>query len=204
MIQSRRDFLKNAGKIAVAASVATALPMSVVAEKPVHPFTYVHLDPDATADRAYDAFTKVGGCCASVAEAIIGQLAEVVGAPFDGVPIEMFTNGGAGYGQSSLCGCIGGAAACIGLVCDKATSSAILKELCAWYKETNLPIYDKKEKALAQVVPGSVNCIDSLGKFFAASGVSSMSDPGRIVRCSCLAADVAKKTVELLNAHYGV
>ena len=204
MIQSRRDFLKNAGKIAVAASVATALPMNVVAEKPVHPFTYVHLDPDATADRAYDAFTKVGGCCASVAEAIIGQLAEVVGAPFDGVPIEMFTNGGAGYGQSSLCGCIGGAAACIGLVCDKATSSAILKELCAWYKENNLPMYDKKEKALAQVVPGSVNCIDSLGKFFAASGVSSMSDPGRIVRCSCLAADVAKKTVELLNAHYGV
>ena len=38
------------------------------------------------------------------------QLAEVVGAPFDGVPIEMFTNGGAGYGQNSLCGCIGGAA----------------------------------------------------------------------------------------------
>ena len=156
MIQSRRDFLKNAGKIAVAASVASALPMSVVAEKAEHPFKYVHLDPDATADRAYAAFTQVGGCCASVAEAIIGQLAEVVGAPFDGVPIQMFTNGGAGYGQSSLCGCIGGAAACIGLVCDKATSSAILGELCAWYRETNLPIYDKQEKALAQfTLPGT-------------------------------------------------
>jgi len=204
MIQSRRDFLKNAGKIAVAASVASALPMSVVAEKAEHPFKYVHLDPDATADRAYAAFTQVGGCCASVAEAIIGQLAEVVGAPFDGVPIQMFTNGGAGYGQSSLCGCIGGAAACIGLVCDKATSSAILGELCAWYRETNLPIYDKQEKALAQVVPGSVNCADSLGKFFAATGINSLGDPGRVVRCSCLAADVSKKTVELLNAHYGV
>ena len=204
MIQSRRDFLKNAGKIAVAASVASALPMSVVAEKAEHPFKYVHLNPDATADRAYAAFTQVGGCCASVAEAIIGQLAEVVGAPFDGVPIQMFTNGGAGYGQSSLCGCIGGAAACIGLVCDKATSSAILGELCAWYRETNLPIYDKQEKALAQVVPGSVNCADSLGKFFAATGINSLGDPGRVVRCSCLAADVSKKTVELLNAHYGV
>ena len=31
-----------------------------------------------------------------------------------------------------------------------------------------------------------------------------MSDPGRINRCACLAADTAKKTVELLNAHYGV
>jgi len=204
MIQSRRDFLKNAGKVAVAASVASVLPMSAMAEKPAHPFTYVHLDPDATADRAYDSFTKMGGCCVSVADAIIGQLADVVGAPFDGVPVQMFTNGGAGYGQSSLCGCIGGAAACIGLVCDKATSSAILKELCAWYRETNLPIYDKKEKALAQVVPGSVNCSDSLGKFFAATGITTLSDPGRVVRCSCLAADVAKKTVELLNAHYGV
>ena len=204
MIQSRREFLKSAGKLAVAASVATALPMSAVAEKPAHPFTYVHLDPDATADRAYNAFTKVGGCCASVAEAIIGQLAEVVGAPYDGVQIEMFTNGGARYGQNTLCGCIGGAAACIGLVCDKATSSALLKELCTWYKETNLPMYDKKEKALAQVVPGSVNCADSLGKFFQATGITTLSDPGRIVRCSCLAAAVSKKTVELLNAHYGV
>ena len=35
MIQTRRDFLKNAGKLAVAASVATALPLSAVAEKTV-------------------------------------------------------------------------------------------------------------------------------------------------------------------------
>ena len=33
MIQSRRDFLKNAGKVAVAASVATVLPMGALAEK---------------------------------------------------------------------------------------------------------------------------------------------------------------------------
>ncbi|MBR2942413.1 MAG: twin-arginine translocation signal domain-containing protein, partial [Clostridia bacterium] len=100
MVQSRRDFLKNAGKLAVAASVATALPLGAVAEKPVHPFTYVHLDPDATADRAYAAFTQLGGCCVSVADAIIGQLADVVGAPFDGVPVQIWTNGAAGYGQN--------------------------------------------------------------------------------------------------------
>ena len=204
MIQSRRDFLKTAGKVAVAASVASVVPMSAMAEAPAHPFTYVHLDPEKAADRAYAAFTKLGGCCVSVADAIIGELADQVGAPFNGVPVQIWTNGGGGYGQNSLCGCIGGAAGAIGLVCDKATSSAMLKELCAWYKESNLPVYDKKEKALAQVVPGSVNCIDSLSMFFAASGVSSMSDPGRIVRCSCLAADVARKTVELLNAHFGV
>ena len=58
---------------------------------------------------------------------IICQLADVVGAPFDGIPVKMFTNGGAGYGQSSLCGCIGGAAACIGLVCAPADSSASVR-----------------------------------------------------------------------------
>ena len=197
MIQSRRDFLKNAGKLAVAASVASVIPMSAMAEAPAHPYAYTKLDPDATANLAYESFSAMGGCCIGVANALISQNNPEF-------PVQMFANGAAGYTANSLCGCIGGAAACIGLVCDKATSSAMLKELCAWYKETNLPIYDKQEKALAQVVPGSVNCIDSLSKFFAASGVSSMSDPGRIVRCSCLAADVAKKTVELLNAHYGV
>ena len=69
MIQSRREFLKTAGKVAVAASVASALPMSAMAEAPAHPFTYVHLDPEKAADRAYAAFTKLGGCCVSVADA---------------------------------------------------------------------------------------------------------------------------------------
>ena len=135
MIQSRREFLKNAGKVAVAASVASVLPMSAMAEKPAHPFTYVHLDPEATADRAYASFSALGGCCIGVADALIGQLADVVGAPFDGVPVQMFANGAAGYTANSLCGCIGGAAAAFGLVCDAATSKELLKQLMAWYKE---------------------------------------------------------------------
>lgn len=204
MLQSRRDFLKNAGKIAIAASAATMLPMGAFAEKAEHPFAYTRLDPDATADRAYASFTAMGGCCIAVVDAIIGQLADVVGAPFDGIPVKMFQNGAAGYGVNSLCGCLGGAAAAIGLVCEGGDSKALLAELMKWYKESEVPTYAGGTPALASVVPGSVNCIDSLGKFFAASGVSSMSDPGRINRCACLAADTAKKTVELLNAHFGV
>ncbi|MBR5561460.1 MAG: C_GCAxxG_C_C family protein [Clostridia bacterium] len=204
MIQSRRDFLKNAGKVAVAASVASVVPMSALAEKPAHPFTYVHLDPDATAARAAASFSALGGCCIGVADGIIGQLADVVGAPFDGVPVQMFANGAAGYTANSLCGCIGGAAAAFGLVCDAATSKELLKQLMTWYKETEVPSYDDGKPAMAKVVPGSVNCIDSLSKFFAATGITSMSDPERINRCRCLTADVAKKAVELLNAHFGV
>ena len=204
MIQTRRDFLKNVGKIAVATSVASAIPVSVFAEKAEHPFTYSHLDPDAAADRAYASFSALGGCCIGVADAIIGQLADDVGAPFDGIPVKMFQNGAAGYGVNSLCGCLGGAAACIGLVCEGDDSKAILAELMKWYKESELPTYAGGTPAIASVVPGSVNCIDSLGKFFAATGITSMSDPDRINRCACLAADTAKKTVELLNAHFGV
>lgn len=204
MIQSRRDFLKSAGKVAVAASVASVLPMSAVAEKPAHPFTYVHLDPQATADRAYASFSALGGCCIGVADAVIGQLADIVGAPFDGVPVQMFANGAAGYTANSLCGCLGGAAACFGLVCDAATSKELLKALMTWYKESELPTYDRGTPAQASVVPGSVNCIDSLSKFFQATGITSMSDPARINRCACLAADVAGKTAELLNEHFGV
>jgi uncharacterized membrane protein len=104
----------------------------------------------------------------------------------------------------SALGCIGGAAAALGLYCTASDSKALLKELMAWYKESSLPMFERDEPVVAQVVPGSVNCADSLGKFFQATGITTLSDPGRIVRCSCLAADVAKKTVELLNAHYGV
>ena len=197
MIQSRRDFLKNAGKLAVAASVASVLPMSAMAEAPAHPYAYTKLDPDATANLAYESFSAMGGCCIGVANGIISQLNPEF-------PVQMFANGAAGYTANSLCGCIGGAAAAFGLYCNAADSKALLKELMAWYKESTLPMFERDEPVVAQVVPGSVNCADSLGKFFQATGITTLSDPGRIVRCSCLAADVAKKTVELLNAHYGV
>ena len=197
MIQSRRDFLKNAGKLAVAASVASVIPMSALAEAPAHPYAYTKLDPDATANLAYESFSAMGGCCIGVANGIISQLNPEF-------PVQMFANGAAGYTANSLCGCIGGAAAAFGLYCNAADSKALLKELMAWYKESTLPMFERDEPVVAQVVPGSVNCADSLGKFFQATGITTLSDPGRIVRCSCLAADVSKKTVELLNAHYGV
>ena len=198
MVQSRRDFLKNAGKLAVAASVASVIPMSAMAESaPAHPYTYTKLDPVATANLAYESFSAMGGCCIGVANALIGQL-------YPEFPVQMFANGAAGYTANSLCGCIGGAAAAFGLVCDAATSKELLKQLMTWYKETEVPSYDDGKPAMAKVVPGSVNCIDSLSKFFAATGITSMSDPERINRCRCLTADVAKKAVELLNAHFGV
>lgn len=199
MIQSRRDFLKNAGKLAVAASVASVVPMSALAEeaKNTHPYAYTKLDPETTANLAYESFSAMGGCCIGVANALIGQL-------YPEFPVQMFANGAAGYSVNSLCGCVGGAAAAFGLYCEAADSKALLKELQTWYKESTLPMFERDEKVVAQVVPGSVNCVDSLGQFFRASGITEMSDPNRIHRCALLTADVAKKAAELLNEHFGV
>ena len=207
MIQSRREFLKTAGKVAVAASVASALPMSAMAEGAAHPSTYAKLDPEKAADCAYKRFSELGGCCVGVVAGLVDCLAEAVGAPYTEFPVKMFQNGAAGYGQNSLCGCLGGAAAVIGLVCESADSKACLKEVVDWYKTSTLPTYDRgSAPAVAQVVPGSPNCADSLLQFFQAAPQINydMSNPDRINRCACLTADVARKTAQVLNAKFGV
>ena len=205
MIQSRRDFLKTAGKVAVAASVASVVPMSAMAETPAHPYVYAKLDPEKVADCAYKRFSELGGCCVGVVAGLVDCLAEIYPA-YAQFPVKMFQNGAAGYGQNSLCGCLGGAAAVIGMVCEAADSKACLKEVMDWYKTSTLPTYDRgSAPAVAQVVPGSPNCADSLLQFFQAAPQINydMSNPDRINRCACLTADVARKTAQVLNAKFG-
>ena len=205
--ESRREFLLNSGKVLGGAALLSAVaPLTkVVAEESYeHPYTYAKLDPEAVADLAYARFSELGGCCVGVVAAIVESLAATVGAPYTAFPVKMFQNGAAGYGINSLCGCLGGAAAVIGLVCPSADSKALLKEVVDWYKTSELPNYDRGTPAIAKVVPGSPNCADSLGVFFQATGIYDMSNPDRINRCRCLTADVARKTAVVLNAHFGV
>ena len=115
----------------------------------------------------------------------------------------MFVNGKTGYGASSLCGSLGGAAAIIGLMCSPDDSSAITKELFNWYTSTNLPIYQPEIQAETPTVAKTVNCADSVTTFMAAAGITEMSDPRRLARCGGVSADVARKTAELLNVHFG-
>ena len=53
-----------------------------------------------------------------------------------------------------------------------------------------------------QTVAPSVNCIDSITKFMTAANVER-GDIIRKRRCGGLSGDVARRTVELLNAHFG-
>ena len=135
--------------------------------------------------------------------ALLTELKEKVGFPYTAIPAEMFVNGKTGYGAGSLCGSLGGASAIVGLMCAPEDASAIIKELFNWYTTTNLPIYQPEIEAETPTVAKSVNCADSVTTFMAAAGIAEMSDPRRLARCGGVSADVAKKTAELLNIHFG-
>ena len=95
-LQSRRDFMRTAGKIVLGATaLGVANPLlsaydsakaETTIEAPAHPFTYQKLDPTATLERGYKSFFELGGCAAGAFDAIIGQLADLVGYPFNQVP----------------------------------------------------------------------------------------------------------------------
>ena len=181
-----------------AAASATAADVTI----PAHPYPDCEFDLDRVEQLGYESFYQ-NGCCFAVANALLTELKEKVGFPYTAIPAEMFVNGKTGYGVGSLCGSLGGAAAIIGLMCSPDDASAITKELYSWYTSTNLPIYQPEIKAETPTVAKSVNCSDSVTVFMDAAGISEMSDPKRLARCGGVSADVAKKTAELLNIHFG-
>ena len=180
------------------AAAATAAEVSI----PAHPYPACEFDLDRVEQLGYDSFYQ-NGCCYAVTNALLTELKEKVGFPYTAIPSEMFVNGKAGYGAGSLCDSLGGAAAIIGLMCSPDDASAITKELFAWYTSTNLPIYQPEIKAETPTVAKTVNCSDSVTTFMNAAGITEMSDPKRMARCGGVSGDVAKKTAELLNIHFG-
>lgn len=110
----------------------------------------------------------------------------------------MFINASSGYQQSSLCGCIGVAAACIGAVCDADTAKKLIVQLENWYKQADMPVYQPENLGLKTTIAESILCADSVGKFMEAQGVA-YGDPERKSRCAGVTADTTRKMVELLN-----
>ncbi len=204
---SRRDFLRTLGKGAVGAAALTAIPAVVSAEDkapeaPAWPWAWQPLDKEEVKAKVFENFGKNGGCGAAVSSGIIDLLAEKYGYPYNQIPPKMFAHAAGGYGRQNLCGALGGAFAVLGLVTDN--PGPIRGELYSWYEQTAFPIYvpaGDPEHAV-HTVAGSELCKDSVGNFMAATGLT-MGDPARVYRCKCLSADVAAKTVELLNIHFG-
>ena len=125
-------------------------------------------------------------------------MAEEVGYPYNQVPIHAFNNARGGYGQGTLCGALGVAFAFVGAICDQDTASEIVSDLSKWYKIAEFPIY-QPDTELPTTVAHSVLCSESVLKFMEESGYEHGSAE-RKTRCAGLTGDVAKKTIELLNA----
>ena len=89
----------------------------------------------------------------------------------------------------------------IGLFCEAEDARALRDQLFDWYKKEPFPGYQPEIESVTTVA-NSVLCADSVGIYMEATGYA-MSDPGRLARCAGLSAEVAVKTIELLNIHFG-
>ena len=212
---TRRDFLRNAGLCGAATGVGLAGGFGLGttdsgAAQALHPFGYPEtgLDVEGTRELGYSGFkgitltdgTRHTGCAFGTFNAIIGQLAEVVGAPYTSIPLQMMDWAGAGVvGFGTLCGTLTGASAAIGLVCNGRDARSFVSDLLTWYSETELPtnLYAPTGE-LPQSRAESNLCHVSLTRWCRTSGFASES-PERAERCSRLAGDVAAKAVEMLN-----
>ena len=203
---SRRDFLRTAGKAALGAAALSAVPVSMAAAEenaaPVWPWKYVQVAKDKLLEHCYKKFYEYGGCGGGCFGGIMDLISEAAGVPYNTIiPGRTFAHAAGGYGAGSLCGSLGGALAAIGLFCEPADAAAIRDELYAWYREHQFPQYQPEFESITTVAH-SVNCVDSVGTYMAATGYK-MSDPERKARCAAVTAEVAVKAITLLNIHFG-
>ena len=206
MLETRRQFLKKSAAMLGGAALLGSVPFVTAmaedqTEAPAHPFPYAELDLDEVERIAYEGYFE-NGCCYGVAKGLLAELSKKVGFPYTMIPPEMFANGKEGYTAGTLCGALGGAAGVIGLCCAPDDARAITKELFTWYTSTPLPIYQPEGDAPVQTVSTTVNCVDSVSGFMTEADVER-ADPIRKRRCGGVSGDVARKTAELLNIHYG-
>jgi len=212
---TRRDFLKGAGAYGATAAFGLAGGLSIgrpgaAQVQAQHPFGYPEtgLNVERTRELGYAGFqgitlpdgTRHGGCAFGAFNAIIGQLAEVVGEPYTGIPVQMMDWAGAGVvGYGTLCGTLTGTAAAIGLICSGSDARAFVSDLMSWYSTADLPTnLHAPTGPLPQSKADSNLCHVPLTRWCTSSGFASGSSE-RAERCSRLSGDVAAKAVELLN-----
>jgi hypothetical protein len=167
---------------------------------------YVPLAPAVVAAEAY-RLKPENGCMYGLFTAILTTWSKQSGQSCDSFPFHMMRYGEGGIGGwGTVCGALNGAAAIIGLFeKDRQRRMQLIGELFSWYERAELPIYaplsDGSPK-IAKTASASVLCHISVGRWCKASG-AEMLGPQMKERCRRLTADVAVKTVELLNHNLG-
>lgn len=165
------------------------------------PWQYVPLAPAEVAAEAYRLMPE-GGCMYGVFRAVLIGWAKKAGQSLDMFPFHMFRYGEGGIaGWGTICGTLNAGAALIGLFeNDRARREKLISELFAWYEQAELPVYRPAADSppISKSVADSVLCHISVAHWCSASGAQLVS-PAMKERCRRLTADVAAKTVELLN-----
>jgi len=215
---TRRGFLKNTGMVAATAGItlaASGLPQFAApaaakdgsTEK--WPWPYEKLDPAVTAELAYNEWYR-GFCGEAVISSIFSQLREKVGEPYKSFPIDAFVfleGGMAGWG--TVCGSNAGAGVVTNLIlgpriAGSETGMLMGSEIMQWYADAKMPVFLPKEpkvkdELIPKTVAGSPLCHVSVGRWMAEAD-KPLASAERKDRCARVAASVAYRTVELLNA----
>lgn len=205
---SRRSLLINAGKCAVGVAgitaMASAIPELVEAKGSYAKWPYKKLDPNESAKIAYENYFDLW-CASTVLKGIFAPLAKSVKGPYKTFPIEAmrWAHGGvAGWG--TVCGSPVGASIAMGLITGNVeTAEAMSNDIMFYYANTVLPVF-KPAKAIKAEIKSKTKadspvCHISVGKWMKAENVAFLT-PERAERCARVAATIAYKTAEMLNA----
>ncbi|TAN40206.1 MAG: twin-arginine translocation signal domain-containing protein [Nitrospirae bacterium] len=212
---SRRNVIKGAGMVAVGAALAGMGGLITKAEAKggsteKWPWPYEKLDPEKTAELAYNEWYRVF-CGAAVISSVFSQLRDRIGEPYKSFPIDayVFLEGGM-VGWGTVCGSNAGANIVSNMIvgpriagpeCEN--GAAIGADALEWYSETKLPTFIPREprqkSKIIQTVSNSPLCHVSVGKWMKESGYA-LGSPERKDRCARVAASVAFNLVKDLNA----
>ena len=199
---SRRGFLSGVASAGIVAASAGSMNLLSTAHagNAKFPWGYKKIDPARAGKIAYEGWYK-NFCCYGAASGILRPLQEDIGEPYTLFPLEatIWGHGGA-VGWGTLCGSLNGAGIVTALLAGE-EAEHIINEVIAWYTKTNLPLYGPSSPRvrIRQVSrSNSALCHISVGRWMRKEGAAFESPP-RWERCARITADVAMKTVQLLN-----
>lgn len=210
----RRDLLVTLGRYTAGASVLTGIAAAGsqaaaaggATEK--WPWPYVKLDPQRTAELAYQEWYRVF-CGAAVVNAVFGQLREKVGEPYRSFPSDAFVfleGGMSGWG--TICGANAGANIVTNVILGPRTAGSEVgmlmgSELMQHYASTPMPTYVPAKPRVNTEIPKTVAdsplCHVSVGRWMKAAN-KPLGSPERMDRCARLTASMAHQLVTFLNA----
>lgn len=194
----------GAGALSCHSPAMGAMP---VEEKPFS-WTPRALDVAEIQPIAHERFYHQGfGCGYGVFYSIIGTMGKKWGEPYNSFPYSMMEMGKSGFSEwGTLCGALLGGVAAMSLFWGRKDRDPMVDELFRWYETAAFPMY-KPAKGLPvgldvdlpTSVADSVLCHISVSRWSYTTGIPAQSKQ-RSERCARITADVAKKTVEIMNA----